>query len=135
MKIVDRIKELGLPFGKYVVIGGVMEVHGIRLANDIDVVVTKELFESLQERGWKRKWFFRRVFTSKLLTNGKGAEAFIDYRHGTFQFSTEELIGRADIIDGISFLRLEDLMVFKAEMARKKDLLDVELIKKYLCLK
>ncbi len=135
MKIVDRIKELNLPFGKYVVIGGVMEVHGIRPANDVDVVVTEELFNDLRKQGWKRKWFFRRVLTSKLLTNGKGAEAFIDYQHGAFQFSTEELIRRADIIDGISFLRLDDLMAFKSEMARKKDLLDVELIKKCLSLK
>ena len=53
MTISDRVKALGFPLGQYVVVGGAMEAFGIRPANDLDVVVTEDLFAELMRKGWK----------------------------------------------------------------------------------
>jgi hypothetical protein len=132
MSIFDRVKSLNLPLGKYVVIGGVMEAHGIRPARDIDLLVVPDLFKQLQKEGWKRKWFFWRTLSCKLITNGKDAEAFSTYQYKNYRPTTEELISRAEMINDIPFLPLTDLMAFKKELARAKDLRDVELIKSFL---
>lgn len=120
MTIFDRIRELNLPLGNYVVIGGVMEAHGIRSARDVDIVVNDELFEELKKRGWKRKWFFWRMvgaFRCKVLKNGKGAEAFSNYKYKKYAPDTDELIRKAEMINGLPFLPLDELAKFKRELA------------------
>jgi hypothetical protein len=53
MDILRIIKELNFPKNQYVVIGGAaLELYGIRKAVDIDLAVTKVLFEDLQKKGW-----------------------------------------------------------------------------------
>ena len=50
MNILQKVKELNLPEGSYVVEGsGVLDVLGIREANDIDLVVSPEVYEKLKE--------------------------------------------------------------------------------------
>ncbi len=52
MDLISRIKALDLPVGQYIVFGSsVMEMHGIRKAKDIDVVVTQVLYTELKNRG------------------------------------------------------------------------------------
>ena len=76
MEIISRIKSLNLPLGKYIVFGSaVMEVHGIRKAKDIDVIVDKDVYEELKRSGWRRHWFFKRVLICKALKKD-GNEAF-----------------------------------------------------------
>lgn len=138
MTIFERVRELNLPFGQYVVIGGAMEAHGIRPARDVDIVVNDELFEELKRRGWKRKWLFFKllgIFRCKVLIDGKGAEAFSNYKYKKYVPDTDDLIKNAEMIEGLPFLPLTELMKFKKELARKKDLRDINLITEYLKLK
>lgn len=134
--IISRTKALNLPVGNYCVFGsGVLEVHGIRKANDVDIIVTKELYEELKRLGWKRKWFFWRTLWCKCITNGQN-EAFTNLHWGSsFQPDTKELINRAEYFDGIPFLRLEDLLVFQRHLPRKKDKNGVRLMEQYLASK
>jgi hypothetical protein len=42
LNIFEKVKELNLPFGKYVVVSsGVLDALGIRSASDVDIAVTK----------------------------------------------------------------------------------------------
>ncbi len=129
--IFERVKSLNLPLGQYIIIGGVMEAHGIRPARDVDLLVNKELFQQLKNDGWKRKWFFWRVLRCKLLVKGD-TEVFSNYKYKNYRPDTDELIKNADIIEGLPFLPLTELIKFKSELAREKDLRDVELMKIFL---
>jgi predicted nucleotidyltransferase len=129
MTIFEKVRELNLPIGEYVVVGsGIMEALGIKKANDVDLVVTPDLFKKLAENGWK----------SHARPNGehglqKGiASAYLDVNCGDCNPTTGELLKESLIIDGIPFITLKRLMCFKNAYAREKDFKDIELIKNYL---
>ncbi len=133
MDIVSRVKALNLPIGEYCVFGsGVLEVHGIRKANDVDVLVTEKLYKELKKQGWKRKWFFWRTLWAKCVTNGQN-EAFTNlFWANSYRPSTNELIIRAEYFDGIPFLQLEDLLEFQRNLPREKDKRGVKMMEDYL---
>lgn len=115
--IIEKIKSLNLPENKYVVIGsGTLAALGIRDANDIDISVTHELLNQLNDvKDWKEK----------------GVDIQAELLNGNYSVSTEELIKSAIIIDGIRFMNLDELIRFKKAMGRDKDLQDIELINTY----
>lgn len=132
MDILSRIKKLNLPIGKYLVYGsGVMEVHGIRKARDVDILVNEYLYKELKELRWKRKWFFKRVFLCKVLVKGD-VEAYTNLKWKKYQEKTDDLIKRAEIIEGVPFMKLKDYLVYKKHLPREKDKEDVKLITDYL---
>ncbi|MEN9342388.1 MAG: hypothetical protein RIQ54_644 [Candidatus Parcubacteria bacterium] len=54
MNIIEEVKKLNFPIGQYVIVGsGPMAVRGLRDAHDIDIVVTRELFETCKANGWE----------------------------------------------------------------------------------
>ena len=55
-----------------------------------------------------------------------------NYKYKNYRPDTDELIKNADIIEGLPFLPLTELIKFKSELAREKDLRDVELMKIFL---
>lgn len=131
--IISRVKVLNLPLGEYCVFGsGVQEIHGLKKAKDVDVLVTKKLYQQLKNEGWKRKWFFWRGLWCKCVTNGDN-EAFTNI-HWTWKYrpKTQELINRAKLYDGIPFLRIEDLLEFTRHLPREKDKETVKRIESYL---
>jgi hypothetical protein len=136
MDIISRAKALNLPLGQYCVFGsGVLEVHGIRKAKDVDVLVTKDLYEKLKKEGWRRKWIWWRTLWAKCVVNGQH-EAFTNLYWGmSYRPDTEELIKRAEYHDGVPFLRLEDLLAFQRNLPRKKDKKGVKMIEDYFAAK
>jgi len=46
--------------------------------------------------------------------------------------NTDYLIDEADLINDIKYVKLENVIKWKEQMAREKDLKDIEIIKKYL---
>jgi hypothetical protein len=133
MDIVSRVKTLNLPGGEYCVFGsGVLEIHGIRKANDVDLLVTEKLYQELKERGWKRKWFFWRMLWCKVIVNGQN-EAFTNLHWAaSYRPNTKDLIHRAEYYHGVSFLRLKDLLAFQLHLPRKKDVRGCRLIEEFL---
>ncbi len=136
MDIISRASSLNLPLGQYCVFGsGVLELHGIRKAKDVDVLVTEELYKKLKVQGWKRKWIFWRALWCKAITQGSN-EAFTNLNWGmSYRPITEELIQRAELHEGIPFLRLEDLLEFQRHLPREKDKKGVKMIEAYLASK
>ncbi len=132
MDIISRVKELNLPIGKYCIFGsGVLEIHNIRKAKDVDILVTEDLYLELKKQGWKRKWFFWRTLWCKVIVNGTN-EAFTNlYWANKYRPATKELISRAEYFEGIPFLQLEDLLRFQRNLPRKKDKDGVKMMEDY----
>ena len=123
--VVRELRALLLPEDQYVVVGGgVLAIHGIRDTQDIDLVVSEDLFADLQARGWR----------SKARPNGKPGlkhgviEAYLDVNCESFERSTSWLLQNAKILDGIPTIDLQTLAGFKAGYGRAKDLLDLTLL-------
>lgn len=127
MDIFSDVKSLGFPLKKYVVVGGgVLAAHGIRKTEDIDIVVTPELFEEIKrQEGWRED---KKPNGEPCLCKNE-YEVYLDVNCDSYQPTTEELIKRADIINGIPFISLNDLLLFKKGYSRPKDKPDIKLIK------
>lgn len=124
-KLLQKLGKLNLPKDKFVVFGSaVLAAHGIREARDLDLVVTRDLFDELTKK-----------FPLDSFEDGSPRiligeiEIMLDPGFG---FDTEEWIKNADVIDGVRFVKLEDLMEWKKKMGREKDLKDIKLIEDYL---
>lgn len=123
MNFKEGIAKLKLPSGGYVVVGsGILNALGIRNSHDIDLVVTEEVYRSIERLGWEQEIQGNRVLLKRdVFDIGR------DW-HGR---SAKEILGHAQIIDGIPYLNLDDLYKWKKEKAREKDLRDVALIDAY----
>lgn len=138
MTIFERVKKLNFPLGKYVVVGGAMEAHGIRDAVDVDVIVTEDLFDDLVRQGWPPK-LCRPGDVGK---NGnkrklrKDDVSIISEYSWSDKFftNTEDLIASADMIENIPFVKLDVLLKWKKACAREKDFNDVILIEDFLAI-
>ncbi len=129
MDIFEEVKKLNLPLGKYVVVGsGIMAAKRMRNINDIDLLVTEDVYEIIsKQEGW----------TSEPKSDGwtltKGIyEIDKVFKYKEYNPGTDHLIKTAEIINGIPFMQLSELVKFKEILRREKDLEDIELIKKYL---
>jgi hypothetical protein len=131
MKFINLVKKLNLPTGQYLVFGsGPLHIHGIRETRDIDICVKPEVYEELKSTGeWEEKTYHD---GSRYLSKDM-FEIVSDWDYGEKYCPTvSELIERAEIIEGIPFAPLEDVLNWKKAYARPKDLEDVKLIKAYL---
>lgn len=125
-ELIKKAKDLKLPKGKYVVFGGApLCVRGIRKSHDLDVLVAPEVFEEFYKKdGWKKKFA------------ESGSEAFVkdnvEIFKDWFGMDTKKIIDDAEIVNGVTFASLEDVLLWKRRDNREKDLEDIELIEKYL---
>jgi hypothetical protein len=124
-EIFATLEALALPASDYVVVGGAaMCVRGLRDTDDIDLVVTAELFGSLLQAGW----------CAKVRPNGKpglrsgNVEAYLDVNTATVQKSTSWLLEHSEPIRGVRFVDLETLQSWKRSYGRDRDLRDVAII-------
>jgi len=138
MEISDKVRALSLPLGKYVVVGGAMEAFGIRKANDLDIVVTEDLFMELLQRGRKlceceKCQAKRQRGSTDRILKGDGVDILSEYSCGDLYYAdTNELIKNAAIIDGVPYVQLEELLKWKKASGREKDLKDIVLIEEFL---
>lgn len=136
--ISDRVKALNFPQGEYVVVGGAMEAHGIREASDLDIVVTESLFEQLIAEGWpvcecencRIEW--KNGSTRRMLKK-PGVDILSDYSwKDLYNPDTAKLLKNADVIDGVPYVQLTELLKWKKVAGREKDLRDVALLEAFL---
>lgn len=123
-KYLEELAELNLPTESYLIFGSsVLAVRDIRENNDIDVLITKELWAKLSKT---------------LPINYDDPGRPLQYKHISlfkdlrYLDKQERVFQDKEIIDGIPYMSLEHLLEFKRNVGRAKDLEDVELIKKYL---
>ncbi len=127
-EIMEKVKALNLPKGSYVVFGSCpLAIAGLREANDIDLVVSKEVFERLRESGWQE---LHKNENDKPLVHDV-FEAHHYWKFSLHHSRLEELLVSATIVDGIPFASLEEVRKWKVSSGRPKDLVDIELIDNY----
>lgn len=132
--LISKIRELDLPFGQYIVVGGaVLAAHGIRETSDLDIVVTPALFEALLQKGWPLDGVYEQKWNRKRLKED-AIEIYPDMYLEKQQvlLDIQEAIDHAEIIDGIPFQTLEHLLMCKTDTGREKDMSDVVAIRNYL---
>ncbi len=123
----DNLKSLNLPKGKYIVFGsGALMVRGLKDGHDLDVFVSKDLFEEYKSKqGWKLKPCNDGFYLSK-----DGIELWETWGPGDWDFN--DLVQKAQYIDDIPFVPLDITKEWKLLNGREKDLLHVKLIDDYL---
>ena len=126
------LKNLSLPQGEYVVVGGAMTAAGIRPTDDLDILVTPNLYQKLKNKGFKQCRCEKCLKVSRLILKKDNVDIVPNYMLGDYIGDTNKLIQEADIINGFPFIKLEELAKFKKELGRSKDLNDIKLIKAYL---
>lgn len=120
MNPINYLKEVNLPPEQYLVVGSaLLAVKEIRPLNDIDLLVSPELFSELIT---KRGWEFDEVNINNTVIDRASSgiiEAFISFR-GLDLFEWKENAA-IEIIDGISFLALDEVLEIKKQWKRPKD--------------
>ena len=126
MTFIQRVKDLGLPLDQFVVIGsGLLDVYGLRSADDIDLVVSEPLYSSLKSRADYQE----ATKHGELYLTSDNVEVWQTWGSG---HEFEVLLANAVVIDGIKFINPEQLIVKKIELGRDKDLRDIILLEQYL---
>ncbi len=128
-EVIEKVKSLNLPKDSYIVFGSSpFAVLGIREVNDIDLLVSQELYEKLKKKGWQKidkgpkdKPLVYDVF-----------EAHTNWDFSTYNPTLSELLSRDIEVEDISFASLEDVRKWKKASGRPKDLVDLKLIDDYL---
>ena len=131
--IIQAVKGLHLPNDQHAVFGsGLLDVLGLKHASDIDLIVTRPLFEGLSADGQWQQF----IYPDKrpgLRHKTQNIEMF--YHAGMPLCDTEgveRMVNSAVAIDGVKFVRLDDILAWKRAFGREKDLRDVKLIETYL---
>lgn len=136
MDIFKEIKQIGLPDNNFVVVGSaILQIKNIREANDLDILVSKNSYEQFKSSsGWKliernpigrEKWEFIEREYVQIYFRFYGAKEYnLDY----FLINPSH----AEVINGIHFISLKELIRSKQEWGRPKDIKDIDLIKEYL---
>lgn len=128
-QIIAKVKTLNLPAGSYVVFGSCpLAAAGIRKAQDIDMLVSPQVFEELKQRGWTA---VDKGKDDKPLAHDV-FEAHQNWNFSSYSPTLEQLLATANIIDGVPFAALNEVRKWKAASGRPKDLRDIELIDGYL---
>lgn len=123
MNISQKIKELNLPSGSYVVVGsGILNALEIRESGDIDLIVSDEIYKKFENEGWQKdKWSDQVVLKHDVFDLGRS----------WYGKTVDELKENTQYIEDIPYLSLEDVYIWKKSLGRDKDLQDLKLIDEY----
>jgi len=130
-RLVKIMKSFNFPIDQYYIISsGSLAAHGIRDCNDFDVTCKSELWNKIKNKYPANEKVGRGI----LLHSNPEIETFND-DYPPLKYTYKDILSRmerADIIDGIKFESLPDVLEWKRRMGREKDLKDIELIKTYI---
>jgi len=129
-KLLDLLRSLNLPSEDFAVFGsGPMYPRGIKdLGHDLDIVARGKAWDSACH-----------ISEPKVTQSGMGLvieieggaiEIFKQWWPGNWDL--DELIDTADVFDGIKYVSLENVIKWKKEMGRDKDLEHIKMIEEYL---
>lgn len=124
-EIVAKVKALNLPPNSFVVFGsGPLAVAGLREANDIDLLVSEEIFAELKDRGWKEliKGQNDRPLVFDIF------EAHDNWDFSPYSPTLQHILATATVIEGVPFASLKEVRKWKVASGGPKHLADVKLI-------
>ncbi len=127
----QKIKNLQLPAGEFAIFGGgPLAVRNIRESHDADLIVSEKLFgEYKQKLGWKYKSFERDGRYVEMIEKDE-IEFYKDWGPGKWDIA--KLIQESEIINGLPFVKLAEVLKWKKISDREKDKKDILFIENYL---
>ena len=129
MDIFKKLKELDLPKDEYVVIGsGLLAAFSLREANDLDIVVSENLFTSLKESGD----YHVKEGVDYLYSKDNLVEIIPKLEFDKYPTTTQEAIDGAETINGFPFLSILETIKFKTALGREKDSKDIKMLEEYM---
>ncbi len=121
-QLLRALDQWHLPEGEYAITtSGAMAARGIREANDLDVIVTRQLWAELKRQHPEEDGKIRLGEHVEVL--GPSSPVAAD---------GEGQIARAEVIGGRRYVSLADVRQVKQSLGRPKDRRDLELIDAYL---
>ncbi|GLZ40678.1 hypothetical protein [Actinokineospora sp. NBRC 105648] len=122
-ELIRRLRELDLDPDEFVIFGSApLFAHGLRAdIRDLDIVATG--------RTWERV-----VAIGEAAVGAISGDPVTQFYGGRIQFSqrwippadtAEELIRRAEVIDGLRYADLRDVLAYKLDLRRPKDVVDI----------
>ena len=129
MKLIEllrQVRELGLPIDEFAVFGsGPMAAAGLRKVNDIDLIVSVHLWDRLAEE----------LPTTDLEDEGqkiriRGVEIYNTWYPEVGDLDI--LIKKADVVEGVRFVKLQKVLEWKQKYGREKDAHDIAAIEGFL---
>jgi hypothetical protein len=124
-QLLQQLKALNLPNDQFAIFGsGPLGIRGLRPIDDLDVVVTKNLWDRLC-----KKYPTEKAGSGRRIRLGQ-IEIFFSWYPG--KWNIQKLIDEADNFDGIRFVKLEEVLHWKENSNWPIDKKDAEIIKKYL---
>lgn len=127
--LISKLIALNLPKEDYAVFGsGPMFAHGIKdLGSDVDLIARGKAWEKACQIGDTKK---AALSNNKVVILFEGdIEIFNGWAPG--EWNVDKLIDEAEIIDGIRFVSLENVVRWKKLMGREKDLTHIQMINDY----
>lgn len=129
-EFIHELVALNLDPDQFVIFGSApLLAHGLRATvRDLDIVARGDVM------AWARR-------TGTLGVGSHSGDPVWHLNKGRIQFSagwitnhwsTDRLIDGAEIIDGLRFAHLRDVLQYKQDLLRKKDLTDIARIQSYL---
>lgn len=125
-----ELQKLNLPAHDFAIFGsGPLFVRSLRESiHDLDIIARGEAWKKAAELGEVEHAQIGSGNVIKLL-NGQ-IELFNKW--GPQEWNTDDLIDTADLIDGIRFVTLKNVLRWKNIMKRPKDFLDIDVIENFL---
>ncbi len=126
--LIKKLLVLNLPPDDFAVFGsGPMMAHGLKEAHDLDIIARGTAWSLAQALGQQKKGTYG---GDKVELAGGQIEVFNAWGPG--EWDPDELIDTAEVIAGIRFVTLENVLKWKKMMNRPKDAEHIRLIEAYL---
>lgn len=125
-----RAKNIGVPTDQFVVIGsGLLDVLGIRAAQDVDAVLSRQAFDSLLDND---EWTLGDSPTGQFLAKD-GYELWRDWlSDGSGHPDFDDLLPSTVMIEDVRYVTPEYLIARKRQRGRDKDFEDIRKLESYL---
>lgn len=130
-QLLNKLRSLELPAEDFAIFGsGPMYPRGIKeLGHDIDVVARGNAWVKALTNA-KPNFTWESSGAQALSLSDGQIEIFNGWGPGVW--NVDDLFDTADIFDGIRYVNLENLIKWKKEMGRPKDLEHIKLIEEYI---
>lgn len=129
-ELMAQLKSLDLPTNDFAVFAsGPMYIHGIKeLGHDLDLIARGSAWEKALTLGSVEN---KHMGNGQVINLFDGAIEIFD-SWTSADWDINKLIDEADLIDGIRWVRLEEVLKWKKQMNRPKDADHIRLIEEYL---
>ncbi len=130
--LLSSVALLKLPLGGYCLFGGAcLAVRNLRLVDDVDLFVTKKVYDRLRDEGWREVIGTNQTPYLSATINKVCFEAHKEFMNRKWQPNIQRYLSHPEIVDGVPFMPLDELYEWKSITRRSKDVKDIKLIESF----